>query len=165
MSDKDVTTLYDGPPIWARMVSWLLLGMGGIVLVPIALLSRAWWLLVPAVPLILAGLLLLQTRLHIIVERRTGVVRVANSWLGLMLRERQYPLSDVVGFDIQRVAGDERERPSDTWYLRLQLRTRTHIIGKYDSRLEALEARRRLSEVLQARPSAQTAVSVHSRPT
>ena len=146
------------------MVAWLLLGIGGLVLVPIGLLSRAWWLFVPAVPLLLAGLVLLQTRLRIVVEHRTNVIRVTNSLLGLRLRERQYPLSDVIGLDLRRVAGDERERPSDTWYLRLRLnttvrtfgmvepRTRTYVIGRYDSRLGALEARRRLREVLQPQP-------------
>ena len=165
MPDEDVTTLYDGPPAWAWMLGWLLLGTGGFVLAPIALLSRAWWLFVFAIPLLLAGLVLLQTRLHIVVERHTGAVCVTNSLLGLKLREHHYPPSDIVGFDLQRVAGDERERPSDTWYLRLHLRTRTHIVGKYDSRLKALEARRKLNEALQARPPAQTAVSAHGRPT
>ena len=153
--------LYDGPPIRTRMVAWLLLGIGGLVLTPIGLIKRAWWLLVPAIPLLLAGLVLFQIRLRIVVEHHTGVLRVTNSLLGLKLRERQYPLFDVIGLDLRRVAGDERERPSDTWYLWLQLgatvrtfgktkpRTRTYAIGKYDSRLRALEARRRLGEVLE----------------
>jgi len=147
------------------MVSWLLLGIGGFVLMPIGLLNRAWWLLVLAVPLLLVGLVLLQTRLRIVVEHHTGVVCVTNLLLGLKLRERQYPLSDVAGLDLQRVAGDERERASDTWYLRLQLhttvrffgqakpRTRVYTVGKYDSRLRALEARHWLGKML-AGPSA-----------
>jgi len=149
MPDKEVNTLHDGPPIWARMAGWLLLGIGGFVLTPIGLVSRAWWLFVFAIPLLLVGLVLLQTRLRIVVERPTGAVRVTNSLLGLKLHQRRYPPSDVAGLDLQRVAGDERERPSDTWYLRLQLRTRIHTIGKYDSRLEALEAWRERNEVLQ----------------
>jgi len=147
------------------MVTWLLLGIGGLVLTPIALANRAWWLLVPAVPLLLAGLLLLQAHLRIVVEHRTTVVGVTNSLLGLKLRKRQYPLSDVVGLDLQRVAGDERERASDTWYLRLQLHTtvrtllgrvvphvKIYTLGKYDTRLRALEARHKLDKVLQGRP-------------
>ena len=58
--------------------------------------------------------------------------------------------SDVAGLDIQRVAGAERERPSDTWYLKLQLRTRTHTVGRYDSQISALLARRELGRALQA---------------
>lgn len=152
MPDNDGATLYDGPPIWARMSAWLLLGIGALVLVPIGLMNRAWWLLKLALPPILAGLVLLQARLRIVVERPTGVVCVANLLFGLTLRERRYPPSDVVGLALQRVAGDERERPSDTWYLRLKLSTKTHTIGKYDSRLGALEARRKVAQVLQARP-------------
>jgi hypothetical protein len=165
MPDEDVSVLYDGPPIRARMATWLLLGIGGLVLTPIALANRAWWLLVPAVPLLLAGLLLLQTHLRIVVEHHKATVGVANFLLGLKLRERQYPLSDIVGLDLQRVAGDERERLSDTWYLRLQLHTtartlfgrivphtKTYTLGKYDTRLRALEARHKLDKVLQARP-------------
>jgi len=166
MSDTSIGVLYKDTPIQARMVAWLLIGIGGFVLVPIGLVNRAWWLLVLAVPLLLAGWVLLQTHLRIVVEHHTGIVCVTSFLLGLKLRERRYPLSDVVGLDLQRVAGDERERPSDTWYLRLQLhitahtigkvkhRTRTYIIGKYDSRLGALKAQRRLRELLQAKPQA-----------
>jgi len=91
-------------------------------------------------PLLLAGLVLSQVRLRIVVEYPTGVVRVTNSLVGLQLRQRGYPPSDVVGLDIRRVAGAERERPSDAWYLKLRLRTRTHTIGKYDDRTSALQA-------------------------
>jgi hypothetical protein len=163
MSDASIGILYNDTPIRPGMVAWLLLGIGGPVLLPIALANRAWWLLVPAVPLLVAGLVLLQTLLCIAVEHHTGVVYVTESLLGLRLRERRYSPSDVVGLDLERVAGDERERPSDTWYLRLQLhttirtfgkvkaRTRTYIIGKYDSQLGALKAQRQLREVLHAR--------------
>jgi len=164
MSDESVGILYDDTSIQTRMVAWLLLGIGGLVLVPIGLINHAWWLLVLAAPPLLAGLALLQPRLRIVVEHHAGGVRGTGGWLGLKLRKRLYPLSNVVGLDLQRVAGDERERPSDTWYLRLQLHTtartffgsvkphvRIYTIGKYDNRLSALKARRRLNEVLQAR--------------
>lgn len=164
MSDRCAGVLYDDMPVRARMVAWLLLGIGGIVLAPMGLLNRAWWLLVLAVPSLLAGLLLLQTRLRIGVEQSTGLICVTHYLFGLKLRERRYPPSDVVGLDLHRVAGDEDERPSDTWYLRLRLyaavrtfgtvkhHTRTYLVGKYDSRLRALKARRRLGELLQTGP-------------
>jgi len=139
------------------MAAWLLLGIGGIVMAPIGLINRAWWLVVLSVPLLLAGLVLSLVRLRIVVEHPTGAVRVTNSLLGLRLRERRYPPSDVVGLDIQRVAGAERERPSDTWYLKLQLRTRTHTVGRYDSQVSALLARRELDRALQAGARAPTA--------
>ena len=72
MSHNDISVLYDGSPIWARMAGWLLLGIGGLVLVPLALINRAWWLFVPAVLPLLAGLVLLQTRLLIVFDRRTA---------------------------------------------------------------------------------------------
>jgi hypothetical protein len=162
MTDESISVLYDDTPIRTRMVAWLLLGIGGLVLVPVGLINHAPWLFVLAAPLLLAGLVLLQIHLCIAAEHHTAVVRVTNSLLGLKLREHRYRPSDVVGLDIQRVAGDERERPSDTWYLRLQLyapvrtfgkakpRTRTYLIGKYDSRLRALKARRRARDALQA---------------
>ena len=50
------------------------------------------------------------------------------------------------------MAGDERERPSDTWYLTLQLGTRVYTIGKYDSRSSALRARLKVREVLHGNP-------------
>jgi tetratricopeptide (TPR) repeat protein len=152
MPDKDGRVIYDGSPMWVKMVAWVLLGVGGIVMVPIGLINRAWWLLVLAVPLLLAGLVLSQVRLRIVVEYPTGVVRVTNSLVGLQLRQRGYPPSDVVGLDIQRVAGAERERPSDAWYLKLRLRTRTHTVGKYDDRASALRARRELNAALRGRP-------------
>jgi hypothetical protein len=166
MSDRGAGVLYDDTPVRARMVAWLLLGIGGIVLAPIGLLNRAWWLLVLAVPLLLAGLLLLQMRLRIGVEHPPGLICATHYLFGLKLRERRYPPSDVVSLNLHRVAGDEDERSSDTWYLRLQLHaavrtfgtvkhhTRTYLVGKYDSRLRALKARRRLGEVLQIGPQA-----------
>jgi hypothetical protein len=152
MPGKDDSVLYDGPPIRTRMVAWLLLGTGGIVLVPIGLINRAWWLFVPAVPLLLAGLLLHQAHLRVVVEPGTGEVCVTNRLLGLKIRQRRYPLSEVGGLDLQRVAGDERKRPSDTWYLYLQLGTRVYTIGKYDSQASALRARIEVREALQAHP-------------
>ena len=152
MPGKDDSVLYDGPPIRTRMVAWLLLGIGGIVLVPIGLINRAWWLFVPAVPLLLAGLVLHQAHLRVAVEPGTGEVCVTNRLLGLKIRQRRYASSEVGGLDLRRVAGDERERPSDTWYLYLQLGTRVHTIGKYDSRASALRARLEVREILQANP-------------
>ena len=160
MPDEDARVIYDGPPFWVKMVVWLLLGIGGIVMVPLGLINRAWWLVVLAVPLLLAGLVLSRVRLRIAVEHPTGIVRVTDSLLGLRLRERDYPPSDVVGLDIHRVAGAERERPSDTWYLKLQLRTRTHTVGRYDSQISALLARRELGKALQASAQAHTAAEM-----
>jgi hypothetical protein len=152
MPGKDGNVLYDGPPIRTRMVAWLLVGIGGLVLAPIGLISRAGWLLVPAVPLLLAGLVLYQAHLRVAVEPGTGEVCVTNRLLGLKIRQRRYPPSEVGGLDLQRVAGDERERPSDTWYLYLQLGTRVYPIGKYDSRSNALRARLKAREALQRNP-------------
>jgi len=134
------------------MVAWLLLGTGGIVLAPIGLINRAWWLFVPAIPLLLAGLVLHQAHLRVAVEPGTGDVCVTNRLLGLKTRQRRYPPSEVGRLDLQRVAGDERERPSDTWYLNLQLGTRVYTIGKYDSRASALRARIEVREALQVHP-------------
>jgi uncharacterized protein (DUF58 family) len=164
MPDEDARVIYDGPPMRVRMAAWLLLGIGGIVMAPIGLISRAWWLVVLAAPLLLAGLVLSQVRLRIVVEHPTGAVRVTSSLPGLRLRERRHPPSDVVGLDIYRVAGAERERPSDTWYLKLQLRTRTHTVGRYDSQVSALLARRELGRALQARAQAPTAAEVNPPP-
>jgi hypothetical protein len=133
------------------MVGWLLVGVGGLVLAPLALINRAWWLLALAALFLLVGLVLLQARLQIVFDHRIAHVGVTKSWLGLRLMRHRYPLSDVQGVDIHRVAGDKRERPSDTWYLRLILRTETYTIGKYDTRLDALKARRDLTEVLKTR--------------
>ena len=161
MPDKENRVLYDGPPIPARMAAYLLLGIGGLVLVPIGLTNRAWWLLVPAVPLLLAGLVLSQVHLRIVIEHDaehdTGVVHVTRSLLGLKLHERRYPPSDAVGLNLRRVAGDERERPSDTWYLRLQLGAKTYIIGRYDSREHALLARYAVGQALEVRAHEQAA--------
>ena len=164
MPDEDARVIYDGPPIRVRMAAWLLLGIGGIVMVPIGLINRALWLVVLSVPLLLAGLVLSQIRLRIVVEHPTGVVCITNSLLGLRLRQRRHPPSDVVGLDIHRVAGAERERPSDTWYLRLQLRTRTHTVGRYDSQVSALLARRELGRALEAGAQAPTATEVRPAP-
>lgn len=164
MSEQGDRLLYEGPPIRTWMAAWLLLGVGGLVLVPIGLMNRAWWLVILAVPPLLVGLVLLQARHRIVVQRGAGVVRVVDFVGILRLRQRQYPLADVVGIDVQRRAGAERERPSDTWYVVLQIHTtsrsfgkvkprlKTYLIGRYDSRLKALQARHRSSQVLRARP-------------
>ena len=152
MAEKETSVIYDGVPIRSRMAMGLLLGIGGLVFVPIGLLSRAWWLLILAVPLLLAGLVLSQIRLRIVAERQTGAVRVVNLLVGLKVRERRYAPLDVLGLDLRRVAGDERERASDTYYLVLRLGLTTYGVGKYDSREHALEARHRLLGVLQTRP-------------
>jgi hypothetical protein len=167
MADESIDILYDDTPIRVRMAAWLLLGIGGLVLVPIGLINRAWWLLFLAIPPLLAGLVLLLPRQRIVVEHPSGVVRVTNYVFGLRVRERQYHPADIVGLDLHRVSGDKRERASDTWYLRLQFHTvartffgsvkphtKTYLIGRYDSRLKALEARHRVGEALQARSQA-----------
>jgi len=162
MPDKDVSVLYDSQPIRVKMAAAVLLGIGGLVFVPIGLINRAWWLLILAVPPLLAGLVLLKVRLRIVVEHGTGAVYVTNFLLGLKLREQRYPPGQVRGLDLRRVAGDERERPSDTWYLTLGLRTRIYTIGKYDSHMHALEARRRLNEVLRSASQARMAAAART---
>jgi hypothetical protein len=62
---------------------------------------------------------------------------------------RHYLPDDVTGLELDRVAGADRERDSDTWYLRLRLRNRGYTIGRYDSRMNALLARRDVQEALQ----------------
>ena len=79
-------------------------------------------------------------------------MRVVNLLVGLKVRERRYPPLDVFGLDLRRVAGDKRERASDTYYLALRLGLRTYTVGKYDSRGHALEARQRLLGMLQSGP-------------
>lgn len=152
-----MSVLFDARPIRAAMAGWLLLGIGGLVCLPLALANRALWLALLALPLLLAGGLLLATRLRIQMERRSGVIHATYRLLGLALRQRSYSPSDRVGLELTRVAGDARERPSDTWYLRLRFHTGSYLVGKYDDRLAALEAQRRLSEALLARPSAEVA--------
>ena len=39
MPDRDIAVVYDEPPIWAKLVGWLLLGTGGLVLAPVALVN------------------------------------------------------------------------------------------------------------------------------
>ena len=172
MAQRDVTIVYDDTPIWFRMAGWLLVGIGGLVLTPLALISRAGWLWVVAAPVIAAGLVLFQTRLHIALEHRTAQLVVTDRVLGLTLRRRRHVRSEVMSVDLERVAGDTQERDSDTWYLRLRLHTRTYMVGRYRDRFGALEARRRLREVLRAGPQPETAAemladareTMHSRP-
>ncbi len=163
MAESDVFTLYNDTSVRDRMAAWLLVGIGGFVLSPIALINRAWWLFVLAVPLLVSGLLLHQTRLRIIVDHRMGIVTITRLLLGLKLCQRQHALSDVAGLDLRRAAGDERERPSDTWFLRLQLyttphasgkatpRLKTYVIGMYNSHLNALKAQQQLRQALRPR--------------
>jgi hypothetical protein len=143
MNERQHDHLYDETPAWARAVGWLLMGIGGFVLAPIALFSRAWWLLAAAAPFALAGLLLLQLHLRIEPDRLSGGLVCTNSFLGLRLRRQRYDQGEIEGFDLQKVGSDERQRPSDTWYLRLLLRQRTHIIGAYETHEEALKAQYR----------------------
>ncbi len=162
--NQETSVLYEGPLIRTRMAAWLLLGIGGLVMVPIGLISRAVWLPVLAVPILLVGLILLPFRLRIAVRHDANVVEATNVFLGLRVRRRRYPLGNVVGLDVERVAGAERERPSDTWYLKLQIHTTTrnffgqiqphtkvYTIGRYDDRLQALEARNKLADLLERR--------------
>ena len=156
MPEEAGSVLYNQTAIWAKIVAWLALGIGGLVCVPTGLYGLNWWLLVLGVPLLLLGLLLLQTRLHMAVERETGDVVVTNRLLGIKIYTRRYPWSDVLSLELQRVAGDERERPSDTWYLRLQLGLDTFTIGRYDSRVSALRAQHDVAEVLKDHPNLRT---------
>jgi hypothetical protein len=145
------------------MVAWVLLGVGGLVMVPIGLANRAWWLLVLAILPLLAGAVLLLARRRIFVARSPDVVRVVDLLGGLRLRRREYPIANVVGLDVYRVAGAERERPSDTWYVRLQIHTTARVFGRirprlknyllrrYDDRLEALQARDQVARALGGR--------------
>jgi hypothetical protein len=151
MLDRNIVKLYDQTAVWARLVAWLLVGTAGFVLVPLALIYRAWWLLILAVPLLLAGLVLFMTRLRIVLDRRTGSLQVSNYLLGLRMKERTYSHSDTPTPYVQRVAGAKRERPSDTWYLRLQFRDQTHTIGRFDDRITALQAQERLEDLLSDR--------------
>jgi hypothetical protein len=154
VAEENVTVIYNATPIGAKMAAWVLLGIGGIVLLPIALIRDDHWLLVFAVPLILLGLLFLATRQRIALVSPTSVVRVTSYLLGLRVRQRQHPRSDITAIDLHRVAGDEQERASDTWYLRLRLRNRGYTIGRYNTRMSALLARRDLDEALQSLPPA-----------
>jgi hypothetical protein len=97
MPEKPGSVLYNETAIWAKIVAWLAVGIGGLVCVPIGLYGLTWWLLVLAVPLLLLGLVLLQTRLHMAVERETGDVVVTNRLLGLKIHTRRYPWSDRSG--------------------------------------------------------------------
>ncbi len=156
--------LYDDVPIPNKTVAYLLLGSGGLVMAPLGLLHRAWWLVLLAVPVLLGGAALLQTRLRLTIARETGRLRVEYAFLGLTIRRREYPPPAAVEPSLTRVAGAERERPSDTWYLELLVHTaardlfgrvrpveHVYLVGKYGSRLEALEGHRRLVQQLEHR--------------
>ena len=154
MTEEKSNIIYDATPVWARMVAWALLGIGGIVLTPVALIRGDRWLLYFAVPLIVMGFVLIAIRLRIAAVPSASVLRVTNSFLGLRLRQRQYPRSEITAIDLHRVAGDERERDSDTWYLRLHVARRGYLVGKYDTRVSALLARRDIEEALHTLPLA-----------
>jgi hypothetical protein len=157
LSEADTIQIYDDTPVWARMTGWLLLGVGAFVLLPLALFSWTWWLPIPAIPFIIIGGLLLQLDLQISAKRSTGTLRVTNQLFGLRLRERTYSLSDVHGLEVERVAGDEQVRASDTWYLSLYLPRRSYIIGRYDTRWDALREKDRLSRRMAVKPRAESA--------
>ena len=142
--DEREVVLYDDVPIGARWAGWLLLGIGGLVLTPAALVARYGWLLVVATPFLGCGVCLLQTRMRIAVDRRTLLVRVRYQLLRIGLSERRFTPSDLVGVEIPRVAGDELERDSDTWYIRLVFHSRAYTVGRYGEHLDALQARRDL---------------------
>jgi len=150
MSRADENMLYDGIPVQADLISWLLLGIGGAVLIPIALANRARWLLVLATPLILAGVALRRTRLVLTVEPHTGIIKADVAWLGIHLLARRHPHTEIQKLEIKRVGGNSRERDSDTWYLHLRLQTATYILGKYDMQVEALQAKHHLDKLIQA---------------
>jgi hypothetical protein len=154
VAEEKPNVIYDATPVWARMVAWTLLGIGGIVLAPIALIRGDHWLFYFAVPLIAMGLMLLAMRLRIAAVPSASVLRVTNSFLGLRVRQRQYLSSQITALDLHRVAGDERERDSDTWYLRLHVARRGYVVGKYDTRVSALLARRDIEEALDTLPLA-----------
>jgi hypothetical protein len=156
VAEENRTVLYDAPPIWAKMTAWVLLGVGIIVLLPIMLVRGDVWLLLLIGPLVLTGLVLLALRLRIALISPASVVRVTKSVFGLRVSQQQYPTDDVGGLELSRVAGDDRERDSDTWYLRLRLRTRGYTIGRYGNRMSALLARRDVAQALQG--GAQTTV-------
>jgi tetratricopeptide (TPR) repeat protein len=138
----------------ALMAARVLLGIGGLVLGPIALIRRDYWLLYFAAPLILTGLVLVATGLRIAAIPAASVVCITHSFLGLRVRERRFDRSDVTALDLYRVAGSERERDSDTWYVRMCVGRRGYTIGKYDTRMDALMARRDIDEALGALPVA-----------
>lgn len=159
MSNVNGNVLYSDTPVRVRMVAHVLLGAGGLVLGPIGLLSGTRWLLALAVLTLLVGVMLRQLHLRVEVEVDTGMITVTRSMLGLRLCRRRYSLSDGVGLELRRVAAVERERPSDTWYLKLELnlprtadrvrpRTRVYTIGKYGDRLTALKAQHSVRETL-----------------
>ena len=154
MAEERTTVIYDAAPVWATMTASILLGIGGIILVPIALIRGDHWLLYIGVPLVVIGLVPLAIRLRIAAVPSASVLRVTNSFLGLRLRQRQFLRSEVTALDLHRVAGDARERDSDTWYLRLHVGYRAYTVGKHDSRMSALLARREIEEALDTLPLA-----------
>jgi len=154
VAEEKSNVIYDAAPLWAKMVAWVLLGIGGIVLAPIALIRGDTWLLYLCVPLAVVGLVLLAIRLRIAAVPSASVLRITDSFLGLRVRHRQYVRSQITALDLHRVAGDDRERDSDTWYLRLHVGRRSYTVGKYDGRMSALLARRDIEEALHTLPLA-----------
>ncbi|MCJ7738772.1 MAG: tetratricopeptide repeat protein [Anaerolineae bacterium] len=163
MSRVEWNVLYEGIPVQVNLISWLLLGVGGAVLAPIALLSDAGWLLILAVPLLICGLVLRQVHLQVIVESYTGVIRSTLKWLGIQLWTRRHQHAGIETLEIRRVGGDRRERDSDTWYIRLKMQGASYILGRYDTRPEALEARHQLSDIIQSQARPLDAVEVRAR--
>jgi hypothetical protein len=154
LSNTGTVHVYDDRPIWAHIAGWVILGIGAFVLLPLALLSWTWWLPIPALPFLLIGGLLLQLHLHIVADRPTGTLRITTKLFGWQIRERTYSLSDVHSLEIERVAGHAQRRASDTWYLSLYLPQETHLIGRYDTRWDALREKGRLSQTLALKRSA-----------
>ena len=165
MSRVERNVLYEGIPVQVNLISWLLLGVGGVVLAPIAVLSHANWLLVLAVPLLVCGLALRQVHLQVIVEPYSGVFRSTLKWLGIQLWARRHQHADIETLEIRRVGGDRRERDSDTWYIRLKMQGASYTLGRYETRLEALEARHQLSNIIRSQARPLDAVEVRARAT
>lgn len=153
-AEESTNVIYDATPVGAQMAAWLLAGIGGIVLFPIALLRGDYWLLFLASPLLVSGLLLFALRLRIVAAPSAAALHVTISFLGLQLLEHWHARSEITALDVHRVAGDYRERASDTWYLRMRIGRRAYTLGKHDSRMDALLARRDIEQTLETLPLA-----------
>lgn|GEM_PF-2235070 len=163
MSRIEQNVLYEGIPIQVNLISWLLLGVGGVVLAPIALLSDTDWLLILAVPLLVCGLVLRLIHHQVAVEAYSGVIQFTLNWLGIQLRARRHQRADIETLAITRVGGDWRERDSDTWYIHLKMPGARYILGRYGTRLEALEARCQLSDIIQSHAQPPDAAEIRAR--
>ncbi len=143
-------TLYHGRQVETALAGWLLVGIGGLVCLPLGVAHGAWWLVGLAFPPLLAGLVLLGVRLRVELDPRHGLIHVRRSVLGLRVAARTYRQSDCLGVEVVRVAGDARERPTDTYYLRLRLATARYTLGRYRDRQSVLQAQYQLNELLRA---------------